>query len=617
MDRLVEIVAGVPGARVKGPSPAIWLFGPGHLCAGLGIGWVKLVLMSENLLLDLVVAVLAAFCGGLIAERMRLPVVVGYLGAGILIGPFTPGLTVHRESIELLAEIGVAFLMFAVGTEFSRTELRHLGRTGGIGGAIQIFGTMGVGLLAALPLMGVSVSQAVFLGALLALSSTVVALKALMSRGELESPQGRAALGILVAQDIAVVPMIVFLPALGGRSGIQISQLEVTLGAAALIILVGTLLGTRIVPWLLSHVAIPRTRELFILGVVTLALGTALLTEAIGLSLAFGAFLAGLVMAESDYRAQVVAEALPFRDLFTSLFFVSVGMLFNPAVLVSMPLEVAALSGIAIVGKALISVVALLIIKVPGRVALPAGIALAQVGEFSFVLARVGVSKGAIPESFFDLILATSVISVVLSPLLLALAPAMIRWLSAVPLVRRAFVALPDTGDLSEVAGFRRHAVICGGGRVGGELADALHRRNLPYVVVEYNPRVVDELREAGVPAVYGDAGNVAVLAHVRLDEARLMAALMPHGAAVEVAVRHARHLNPRMYILARASNAAEVRRLKKAGADAVVQPEFEAGVEVIRQALERYGIFGLELDHVIAGRRHSFYSHAAPERES
>jgi len=573
--------------------------------------------MSENLLLDLVVAVLAAFCGGLIAERMRLPVVVGYLGAGILIGPFTPGLTVHRESIELLAEIGVAFLMFAVGTEFSRTELRHLGRTGGIGGAIQIFGTMGVGLLAALLLMGVSVSQAVFLGALLALSSTVVALKALMSRGELESPQGRAALGILVAQDIAVVPMIVFLPALGGRSGIQISQLEVTLGAAALIILVGTLLGTRIVPWLLSHVAIPRTRELFILGVVTLALGTALLTEAIGLSLAFGAFLAGLVMAESDYRAQVVAEALPFRDLFTSLFFVSVGMLFNPAVLVSMPLEVAALSGIAIVGKALIAVVALLIIKVPGRVALPAGIALAQVGEFSFVLARVGVSKGAIPESFFDLILATSVISVVFSPLLLALAPAMIRWLTAVPLVRRAFVALPDAGDLSEVAGFRRHAVICGGGRVGGELADALHRRNLPYLVVEYNPRVVDELREAGVPAVYGDAGNVAVLAHVRLDEARLMAALMPHGAAVEVAVRHARHLNPRLYILARASNAAEVRRLKKAGADAVVQPEFEAGVEVIRQALERYGIFGLELDHVIAGRRHTFYSHAAPGQES
>ena len=583
----------------------------------LTIGWVKLIFMSENLLLDLVVAVLAAFCGGLIAERLRLPVVVGYLGAGILIGPFTPGLTVDRHSIELLAEIGVAFLMFAVGTEFSREELRHLGRTGGIGGAIQILGTMGVGLLAGLLLMDVGVSQAVFLGALLALSSTVVALKALMSRGELESPQGRAALGILVAQDIAVVPMIVFLPALGGRTGIQLSQLEVTIGAAALIILVGTLLGTRIVPWLLSHVAIPRTRELFILGVVTLALGTALLTEAIGLSLAFGAFLAGLVIAESDYRAQVVAEALPFRDLFTSLFFVSVGMLVNPAVLVTMPVQVAALSAMAVVGKAVIAMVALLLIKVPGRVALPAGIALAQVGEFSFVLARVGIGKGAIPESFFDLILATSVISVVLSPLLLAAAPAMIRGLTAVPLVGRAFAERPDTGAPPEVAGLRRHAVICGGGRVGGELADALHHRNFPYVVVEYNPKVVEELREAGVPALYGDAANVAVLAHVRLTEARLMAALMPHRAAVELAVRHARHLNPKLYIVARASNAAEVRRLRKAGADAVVQPEFEAGVEVIRRALERYGIFGLELDHVVAGRRHAFYSHAAPEQES
>jgi K+:H+ antiporter len=572
--------------------------------------------MSENLLLDLVVAVLAAFCGGLIAERLRLPVVVGYLGAGILIGPFTPGLTVNRHSIELLAEIGVAFLMFAVGTEFSREELRRLGRTGGIGGAIQILGTMGAGLVAGLLLMGVGVSQAVFLGALLALSSTVVALKALMSRGELESPQGRAALGILVAQDIAVVPMIVFLPALGGRSGIQLSQLEVTIGAAALIILVGTLLGTRIVPWLLSHVAIPRTRELFILGVVALALGTALLTEAIGLSLAFGAFLAGLVMAESDFRAQVVAEALPFRDLFTSLFFVSVGMLVNPAVLVTMPTEVAALSAIAIVGKAVIATIALLLIRVPGRVALPAGFALAQVGEFSFVLARVGVGKGAIPESFFDLILATSVISVVLCPLLLAAAPAMIRWLTPVPLVGRAFAERLDTGAAPEAAGLRRHAVICGGGRVGGELADALRHRNFPYVVVEYNSKVVEELRGAGVPAVYGDAANVAVLAHVRLAEARLLAALMPHGAAVELAVRHARHLNPRLYIVARASNAAEVRRLREAGADAVVQPEFEAGVEVIRQALERYGIFGLELDHVVAGRRHAFYSHAAPEQE-
>lgn len=572
--------------------------------------------MSENLLLDLVVAVLAAFCGGLIAERLRLPVVVGYLGAGILIGPFTPGLTVDRHSIELLAEIGVAFLMFAVGTEFSREELRHLGRTGGIGGAIQILGTMGIGLLAGLLLMGVGVSQAVFLGALLALSSTVVALKALMSRGELESPQGRAALGILVAQDIAVVPMIVFLPALGGRTGIQLSQLEVTIGAAALIILVGTLLGTRIVPWLLSHVAIPRTRELFILGVVTLALGTALLTEAIGLSLAFGAFLAGLVMAESDYRAQVVAEALPFRDLFTSLFFVSIGMLVNPAVLLTMPMQVAALSAIAIVGKAVIATAALLLIKVPGRVALPAGIAVAQVGEFSFVLARVGVGKGAIPESFFDLILATSVISVVLSPLLLAATPAMIRGLTAVPLVRRAFAERPDTDVPLEAAGLRRHAVICGGGRVGGELADAFRHRNFPYLVVEYNSKVVEELRRVGVPAVYGDAANVAVLAHVRLAEARLMAALMPHAAAVELAVRHARHLNPRLYIVARASNAAEVRRLRKAGADAVVQPEFEAGVEVIRQALERYGIFGLELDHVVAGRRHAFYSHAAPEQE-
>jgi monovalent cation:H+ antiporter-2, CPA2 family len=569
--------------------------------------------MSENVLADLVVAVLAAFCGGLVAERLRLPVVLGYLGAGILIGPFTPGFTIHRGSIELLAEIGVAFLMFAVGTEFSRQELRRLGRTGGLGGAIQILATMALGLLAGLLTMGGTPSQAIFLGALVALSSTVVALKALMSRGELESRQGRAALGILIAQDIAVVPMVVILPLLGRPSAARLTQLAVTAGAAVLILLVGSQLGTRIVPWLLGRVAIPRTRELFLLGVVALALGTALVTQAVGLSLAFGAFLAGLVMAESDYRAQVVAEALPFRDLFTSLFFVSIGMLLNPAVLLKMPLQLTVLSAIAIVGKSVIAVVTLLALRLPGRIALPAGLALAQVGEFSFVLARVGVSTGAIPQSYFDLILATSVVSVVVSPLLLAASPWIERALVPLPLIGGVFADRPPEAP-SEAESLRRHVVICGGGRVGSELADALKRRKFPFVVLEYNSKVVDALRQREIPAIYGDASNVAVLEHARLGEARLLAVLMPHGASVELAVRHGRQLNPRLFIVARASGVEEMRRLRRAGANAIVQPEFEAGVEVIRLALVRYGIFGLELDHVVAGRRHTFYRRAVPE---
>lgn len=569
--------------------------------------------MSENVLADLVVAVLAAFCGGLVAERLRLPVVLGYLGAGILIGPFTPGFTIHRGSIELLAEIGVAFLMFAVGTEFSRQELRRLGRTGGLGGAIQILATMALGLLAGLLTMGGTPSQAIFLGALVALSSTVVALKALMSRGEVESRQGRAALGILIAQDIAVVPMVVILPLLGRPSAARLTQLAVTAGAAVLILLVGSQLGTRIVPWLLGRVAIPRTRELFLLGVVALALGTALVTQAVGLSLAFGAFLAGLVMAESDYRAQVVAEALPFRDLFTSLFFVSIGMLLNPAVLLKMPLQLTMLSAIAIVGKSVIAVATLLALRLPGRIALPAGLAVGQVGEFSFVLARVGVSTGAIPQSYFDLILATSVVSVVVSPLLLAASPWIERALAPLPLIG-GVLADPPPEAPSEAESLRRHVVICGGGRVGSELADALKRRKFPFVVLEYNSKVVEDLRQREIPATYGDASNVAVLEHARLGEARLLAVLMPHGASVELAVRHGRHLNPRLFIVARASGVEEMRRLRKAGADAIVQPEFEAGVEVIRLALVRYGIFGLELDHVVAGRRHTFYRRAVPE---
>lgn len=568
---------------------------------------------EPQIVIDLVLAVLAAFVGGIIAQRFGQPVIVGYLMAGVAIGPFTPGPTADIESIRVLAEIGVAFLMFALGAEFSVRELRGLGRVAALGGALQVLFTMGLGPLLA-PILGLTLLEGIFLGAILALSSTVVVLKLLMGRGEMQAIHGRVALGILIAQDLAVVPMVIVLPSLaGGQDGVLL-ELGAMLAKAAAVVAVAYLVGVRLAPWALSRAAIARTRELFLLGVVVIALGTALVTDFAGLSLAFGAFLAGLVVSESEYRTQVVAEALPLRDLFTSLFFVSVGMLIDPDILLSQAGKIALLVTAVVFGKSAIVGLVVLLLGLPARVAVLTALALAQVGEFSFVLANVGVNAGAIPPELMDLTLATALITIVLTPALLRSGPPMLAGLERLPVIGGRFKA-PVQAD-ADAAELRGHAVICGFGRLAHGLADALEARGIHYLVIEYNPLVVREVRPRGVPVIYGDAANPAVLEHAGLQRARLLAVLIPDSAAAEVATRRAREINPRLDIIARANTAGDIDRLRRAGATDVVQPEFEAGVEVVRHALRRYGVVGLELAHVAAGRRAAFYRGQADEDE-
>jgi CPA2 family monovalent cation:H+ antiporter-2 len=505
----------------------------------------------------------------------------------------------------VLAEIGVALLMFALGAEVSIAELRRIGRVAIVGGALQILCTMGLGPLVG-QLIGLTFAQGVFLGALLALSSTVVALKVLLERGELGALHGRVALGILIAQDLAVVPMVVLLPSVVGAGEGVLTDLAAAAVKAALVLIGAYLVGTRLVPIALRDAAASRTRELFLLAVVGLALGTAVVTQFAGLSLAFGAFLAGLIVGESDYRAQVIAEVLPLRDLFASLFFVSVGMLIDPRVLLAEGVTIALVSGVLVLGKAAIVFAVVLLLGMPARVAVLAGLSLAQVGEFSFVLARVGVDRGAIPSGVFDLTLATALVTIVLTPSLMRAGPFVLAGLQALPRIGCHFAepARP-LGASDQLA---RHAVICGFGRIGRELAAALDARGLKYLVIEYNPEIARELRDRGVPVVYGDAANPAVLEHAHLERARFMAVLMPDASAAELATRHARAVNPRLDIVARAVGAEHLDRLRAAGAAEVVQPEFEAGVEVIRHALRRFGVGGLELTNVVNGRRGAYY---------
>ncbi len=560
-----------------------------------------------SLVLSLSLAVLAAFLLGLIAQRLGLPVILGYLVAGIAIGPLNPVLQVDQHDVQVLAEIGVMFLLFAVGAEFSLRELRRLGRIVVLGGIGQIALTMCVGPVVG-RFLGLTFTQGVLLGALVALSSTVVVIKVLMTRGELQALHGRIAVGILILQDIAVVPMVVMLPALAVGGENLAFDLVLLVGKAAAVCLGAYFIGARVAHWLLTHIAHGESRELLILSVVAIALGTAFLTQFVGLSLAFGAFLAGLVMAESEFRTQVVAEIVPLRDLFASLFFVSVGMLFDPVWLFNNLGAVGFTVAGAVLGKVTILVILLLMLRVPAHAAVCAALSLGQVGEFSFVLAQVSVGAGALPDSIFNLVISTALISIFLTPFLLLLEPLLLRVLRALPLIGRRF-AEPDMAPYWEGL-FREHAVICGFGRVGRELADALDLRNIHYVVVEYNPLTVRELREKGVPVVYGDAGSPAVLEHARLEEASLLAVLVHDDVAAELAVRHARILNPALDIIARAGSQESIQRLRAAGASDVVQPEFEAGVEVIQHVFQRYDIHGDELELLVGERRSLFYRH-------
>ena len=559
-----------------------------------------------RLVVDLVLALGAAFLGGMVAQRLGQPVLLGYILAGVLIGPNTPGLVADHDRVLLLANLGVAFLMFALGVEFSFAELRRVRHAALVGGAIQIPLTILLGALAGLA-AGWSVPAALLLGGAFAISSSLVALKLLLGRGETESPQGRVALGLGVVQDLSLVPMLALLPLLAGDTADLGVALLRSLGTAAVALAAVIVLGTRLVPRVLYLVARTGSRELFLLILVLIALGTGLVSHAAGLSFALGAFLAGLVVSESEFDTQVLAEIVPFRDLFSSLFFVSVGMLVDPGFLLAHLGLVLGLVAALVLGKLLIIGGALLAAGVDHRTATLAAALMAQMGEFSFILAGVGLAGGIIVGDQYGLILAVALGSILLAPLLLAAAPTLVAVAEHLPGVaaqERAQVG-PEPGS-EPLSG---HVVICGYGRVGAELGAALRRRGFTYAVIELNPAIVRDLRQQGIPAFYGDAAVEAVLLRAGVDRARTLAVASPDLVAARAAIGHARGLNPRLRVIARATTGGEVGTLGRAGAGEVVQPEFEAGLEFVRQVLRWHGVAARETEIIVAGRRRAFYS--------
>jgi len=558
-----------------------------------------------GLILDLVLALGVALLGGSVAQRLGQPALLGYVVAGFLIGPNTPGPAADFERVELLANVGVAFLMFALGVEFSFNEMRRMRRVAFIAGGIQIPLTLLLGTAAGIAI-GWSLQAALLLGGAFAISSSIVALKLLFTRGEGSSPQARAVLSLSVVQDLSLVPMLAIVPVLSGNTANLATDLVLSLLVAAAALLAVVVLGTRVVPPILYVVARLQSRELFLLTVVVIALGTALASESAGLSLALGAFLAGLVVSESEFDSHVLAEIIPLRDLFSTLFFVALGMLIEPAFLIANIGTVLALVAVLIVGKLLITGGAFLAGGLDHRTTTLSALAMAQIGEFSFVLAGVGVAEGVIDRDQYGLILEVALVSILIAPSLLRLGPTLVA--VAVRLPGVAGQEARQAGPEAEPASISRHVVICGYGRVGSELGEALARRGLRFVVIEINPAIVRGLNRRDIPAFYGDAASEPLLLRAGIERARTLAVTSDDLVIAQAAARTARRLNPGIDIVTRASGGDEVETLRNAGVSEVIQPEFEAGLEFVRHVLRRQGVSAREATMLLTRRRSVFY---------
>lgn len=538
---------------------------------------------TSPFVLDLVLALTAAFAGGMIARRLGLPVLLGYIVAGVVIGPHTPGPIATSEQVDLLANLGVGFLMFSLGVEFSLNDLLRVKRIALIAGGYQIPMTILLGFAFG-EVIGWSWQSSLILGGAFAISSSIVAIKLLMGRGEGNSPQARITLGIGVLQDLSLVPMIALLPALSGEGDSFAADIGVALLKATVAIGAVIVIGFKVVPRILDVVARTNSRELFILTVVMIAFGAAYASEQAGLSLALGAFLAGLIVSESEWDAQVLADIIPFRDLFSIIFFVSIGMLVDPIFLWDHRWIVAAGIVILMTGKTLITGSILLWLKIDHRTATMTALLLAQMAEFSFILAGQGRHEGLIDAEQYGLILGIALGSILLVPVSLQLEPFLSQVSEHLPAIRRRETEL--VGGTEPETHLRDHVIVCGFGRVGTELGAALERSGIAYAVIDLNAARIRQMRGKGVLALYGDASQPTLLERAHVSQARVLAITYPDFVTAQTAIQTARAINPAIRIIARATNEGELGPLEHVGADELVQPEFEAGLEFVRQTL-------------------------------
>ena len=556
---------------------------------------------------DLAIVSVAALAGGALARLLRLPSILGYLAAGIAIGPHTPGPSGDVAEVGTVADLGVALLLFTLGIRFSLRELWRVRGLAAVGGLTQIGAMIASGLLIGLTL-GLDGEEAIVLGAVVALSSTMVAFRLLEGRGEIESAAGRVGVSFALVQDLAVVPLIVMVPVLGGDADDLPGKLGLAgLKAAGLLAAVGVV-GMWVVPWVLGRVTMARSRELFLLSVVAFALGTASLSFEAGLGLAFGAFLAGLLVSESEYAHQTLAEVFPLREVFAVVFFVAIGMLIDPASFVEQPELVFGIAAVGVLGKLLLVTVIAVAFGYPARVAITAALALANMGEFSFVLAEEGVNEGVFDADLNEAVLAAVLLSIAVSPLLLLGQGAVLATLQALPGLGR-LLRQRSEAFLPEREAMTNHAVICGFDQAAHELASALRQRGFSYLIVDQDPVVFRHLRAEGTPCLLGDPALPAVLEQAELERARVLAVTLADTAQGQAVVAAARLINPGLDVVARGGKLESHLRLREVGAAEVVHAEFEVGMEFLRHTLHRFGVPSQEVQALLARRRRDYYT--------
>lgn len=522
-------------------------------------------------------------------HRLRIPSLVGFLIAGVAVGPHGLGLVNDLHDVELLAEIGVILLLFTIGIEFSLGRLMQMKKAVIGGGVSQVLLTVLISALVAYSLRG-DINRSIFFGFLISLSSTIIVFKILSERGEIDSPPGRMMVGILIFQDLCVVPLMLLTPSLSGE-GINIIDLVTKMGKAALIIASVLLLARWAVPGLLHQVVHTRSRELFIITIILLCLGTALLTSRFGLSLALGAFLAGLLISESEYAHQATAEILPFKDSFIGLFFVSVGMLMDIGYMFDECLKIAIAVTLIFGLKMITGMLSTLMIGSPLRTAIHTGLGLSQIGEFSFVLAIAGKSIGLITDEMYQIFLSSSVVTMMVTPFLLKVAPTVSAWIaSRRPLKRVIRLRKALEGDI-----FTRrrsgHVIIIGFGLNGRNLARVLRKTDIPYVILELNSDTVRKMKRKGEPIYYGDGANPEILHKLGVSSARILVIAISDPASSRRIVQIARNENPALHIIVRTRYTAEVEDLLRLGANEVIPEEFETSIEIFSRVLHYYHI--------------------------
>lgn len=541
--------------------------------------------MAELQLVVLTTLILGlAFLGGFLSRYLKQSPILGYILAGLVAGPLSSRFFAEsgQEVLSFLAGIGVSLLLFTLGLELSFKKLAKVRQVVIWGGIIQILAVILWGLLL-LPILGFNFYSSLFIASACSLSSTAVVLKILSERGEIDTLPGEIMLGWLLIQDLAVLPMMIILPSVGLVNNVGLTGLVVSIVKASAFLAIALVLGRKIVPHILSKVADFKSQELMLLSAVSLCLIFSLLTQALGLSLALGAFLAGVIISSSGEKIAIFSQIKPLRDFFSIIFFVSLGIFINPAFLAANIVRIIGLSFLIVFAKFLVVILLVLYLGYHLKTATLVAVGLVQVGEFSFILAQTALDRNLIGKDVYSLILSVAITTIILTPWFIRWAPKL--YLTLTKLIRRRikpdYLVIPE-----EELAFKNHIVICGYGRIGSWLGRALQLLDIPFIVVDYDHQITESLKGKGISVVYGDPADLDVLDYAQVDKASIVVITLPDKFTQELVIANCHRLNPKVRIISRVHHQEDQARLKALGVEKVIQPEFEASLSIIHRVL-------------------------------